>query len=123
MLDISPVYPMPTVTVDRAPPRAIDGRSYGHLTKSQRAALAADVLEGRLSLRLTATAISKVVGVSVPYITAASRLSPMERAMVRRGWSTLREVTTPSAETRFIEAAHEVGIDRALEMLAVAEAA
>jgi hypothetical protein len=88
--------------------------------------LAVDVYEGRLSLRLTVTAISKVVGISIPYIRAAAKLSTEERYAVRWGFRTLRDVTAPpepSPEQRLDAIVAEVGTDTVLEMLARGEAA
>jgi hypothetical protein len=124
MLDLVDFYHTSTAPSSAAP-TAIDGRRFGRLSKSQRAVLAADVLEGRLSLRPTATAIAKVMGVSVPYITAASKLSTMERYKVRWGLRTLREVIspTPSPEERLAKIVDEIGVDAALELLARSETA
>jgi hypothetical protein len=124
MLDRTTLYEIPATLSTTTPPAAIDGRRFARLTKSQRAALAVDVLAGRMTLRPTAKAVSKVLGVSVPYITAAAKLPFEELWAVRQGWRTLRDVTSPptaSPETRLAEIVDEVGIDAALDMLARAE--
>jgi hypothetical protein len=115
-------YPLSTA-LSTASPTLIGRRTYGHMSKSQKAALAVEVLQGRATLRPTIRTVGAAIGVSPAYIEAAAKLSPRELHQLRAGYRTLQELRTPDAHERFLKAARELGTDAALDILAAAEAA
>jgi hypothetical protein len=72
-------------------------RAFKHLTKSQRAALAIAVIRGEAGLQATRSVVSRVLDVSIPYITAASKLSPEQLREVRQGKMTLADFKPAAA--------------------------
>jgi hypothetical protein len=75
---------------------AVDGRIYKRLSKSEKAALAVDLMRGHATLRPTLAVISKALGISVTYIEAAAHLSPDQLRQVRDGALTISEVLSTS---------------------------
>jgi hypothetical protein len=69
------------------PRRVISGRglSHRHLSKRQRAVLAADIVDGIVTVQLSAKQVAQLVGVSVPYITLAQQFTPEGRASIMSG--------------------------------------
>ncbi len=67
-----------------APPRVISGRSLVHrkLGAPQKAAIAAGILNGDVAIKLSMRQLAQLVGVSVPYIRAASQLSSEVRRSI-----------------------------------------
>jgi hypothetical protein len=68
-------------------PRVIDGRSLVHrrLDARQKAVLAADVVDGLATIRLTTKQLAEIFNVSVPYIALARELSPEKRSGIITG--------------------------------------
>jgi hypothetical protein len=100
MLDAT-TYRLPSTTVKQPPAPLINGpgrQAFKHLTKSQRAALAVAVIRGDAGLLPTLGVVSKALGVSIPYIEAAARLSPEQLRQLRRGELTISE-TKSAPET------------------------
>jgi hypothetical protein len=71
-----------------SPTKTIAGRglAHRHLDSRQRAVLAADVLDGTVQFDLSQTQLATLLGVSVPYIQAARKLSPSKRTGILHGW-------------------------------------
>jgi hypothetical protein len=71
-----------------APRRVLSGRglTHRHLDKRQRAVLAADVIDGLVTVQLSAKQAAELLGVSVLYVTVAQRLTPEKRAAILKGW-------------------------------------
>ena len=91
---------------------ARNGRS-----KSQRAALAAQIIAGEIELvDLTQGQIAKLVGVSRPYITAALELDPMRRRMMARGYLKVSEFQVPT-DTALSRAIKAVGVEHAFDVM------
>jgi hypothetical protein len=69
------------------PTRTISGRSlvHQHLNARQKAAIAADILDGADDVKPTAVQISRMVGVSVSYIAIARKWTAAKRAAIRNG--------------------------------------
>jgi hypothetical protein len=61
------------------------GLTHRHLDKRQRAVLAADIVDGIVTVQLSAKQVAQLLGVSVPYITLAQQFAPEKRAAVLRG--------------------------------------
>jgi hypothetical protein len=70
-----------------APRRVLSGRglAHRHLNKRQRACLAADVVDGLVTIQLTARQVSQLFGVSVGYIALAQQFTPEKRAAIMSG--------------------------------------
>jgi hypothetical protein len=68
--------------------RVISGRGLAHrrLDKRQRAVLAADVVDGVVTVQLTARQVAQLLGVNVSYIALAQTFSPQKRAAILAGW-------------------------------------
>ena len=68
-------------------PRTISGRSLSHrkLNARQRAVIAAEILNGEAVLQPSEQQLSKLLGVSIPYIEVACRLTPAKRQAIKRG--------------------------------------
>jgi hypothetical protein len=120
-------------------PRALFGRSlvHRHLSKRQRACLAADVLDEGLRFKPSTRQLSVVFGVSVPYIDRARKLSAARRDEILSG----RDVTTSFvakshasrlprlgsnggcsiSDAELLNVARLVGVDRMLTAAAAAE--
>jgi hypothetical protein len=81
-------------------PVIIDGHTYKPLSKSQKAALAVDILHGKVSLRPTLKVVAKALGVSVTYIEAAAHLSPEDLRRLRRGELTVPQTLAPAPVER-----------------------
>jgi hypothetical protein len=64
------------------------GLAHRHLTKPQRACLAADTYDGLARLTPSQTQLADIFGVSVPYIMAARTLSPERRIAILNGQDT-----------------------------------
>ena len=109
--------------------RLINGRGLPHrqLTKRQRAALAADVLAGRAVIQLSAQQLAGLLGVSLPYIARAGRLSPEIRTALINGevalsFSVLAPPKHPAlaapevvlSDTELADVIAAVGVDRTL---------
>lgn len=67
--------------------RVLSGRGLSHrrLDARQRAALAADVLAGSATIKLTARQLANLLSVSVPYIALAASLTPEKREAILKG--------------------------------------
>jgi hypothetical protein len=77
-----------------ARPAVERGVSLAHrtkLTKSQRAALAAEILDGRRIYQPTRVDLATLMDVSAPMIVAAQRLSPAARQMIIKGVAALSD--------------------------------
>jgi hypothetical protein len=122
MLDKTNFYtPSTSVSsIPPAPPAKVDGRGFNHMTKSQKAALCVDVLEGKIQLKPTIKAVAAAIGVSTAYVAQAKRLMPRELHQLRHGIRTMQQL---SVEERFTALVRELGADRALNLLAAVEAA
>ena len=70
------------------------------LNKSQLAVICADVLDG-LPYRPTRVELSASLGVSVPLIAQAQRLSPAARERITKGEATLATFKSPGAVADF----------------------
>jgi hypothetical protein len=70
-----------------APRRVISGRGLAHrrLNARQRAVLAADVVDGMVTIQLSAKQVAQLLGVSVPYITLAQQFAPEKRTAILGG--------------------------------------
>ena len=80
------------------------GASIAHrrkLTKSQRAVLAADILDGRRIYQPTRVDLATLIGVSAPMIVEAQKLSPAARAMITNGVATLASFARRNASPKF----------------------
>jgi hypothetical protein len=88
----------PVTTV--APRPSVDPHRLAHtqkLSKTMRAILAAEVLDGNLPLmNLTRDMVARAVGVSTGYVDAARRLTPEQRREVARGKRSLVRKTAPA---------------------------
>jgi hypothetical protein len=122
------LYSMKPTETTAAVPRAVDAHSLPHckLSKAARACLAADILDGRLSLQgLTIKLVAVAAGVSVGYVNAALRVSPDQRELVRHGRRPLvlprRPVASLSPQKRFADLVKEIGITQALNLLIESE--
>jgi hypothetical protein len=122
------LYSIKTTETTAAMPRVVDAHSLPHckLSKAARACLAADILDGRLTLQgLTIKLVAAAVGVSGSYVSAALRVAPEQRDLVRQDRRPLvlprRPVTLPSAQKRFADLVEEIGITRALNLLVETE--
>ena len=67
--------------------RVLSGRGLAHrrLNARQRAALAADVVDGIVTIQLTLKQMAQIFGVSAPYIALAQQLTPEKRAAILSG--------------------------------------
>src|SRR5262249_42614993 len=108
-------------------------------SKAVRAVEGADILDGLLTLQNpTARIVAAALGVSQSYLANARRLMPAQRDEVRRGKRPLVLPTkpaplrlppavvadsVPSAEQRLKDAATELGVAEALEVLVKLELA
>jgi hypothetical protein len=105
----------------------IDAHALPHLklSKTERALLGADILDGITLLQnLTTTQVAAAVGVSPSYVQAARRLAPLERAAVEHGQRPLiqpRATRTADPVERLAEIIAEIGVDQTLDLLAVSE--
>jgi hypothetical protein len=61
------------------------GLAHRHLNKRQRAVLAADVVDGIVTVQLSAKQVAQLLAVSVPYLALAQQLSPKKRAAILSG--------------------------------------
>jgi len=68
--------------------QTITGASLAHrqLNKRQRAVLAADMLDGLVTFSPSQTQLANLLGVSIPYINVARKLSAGKRAAILKGW-------------------------------------
>jgi hypothetical protein len=92
------------------------------LGKAARAALAAEIVEGSVTLSdLSARQLAAVVGVSVAYVAAALKLTPAQRDAVRRGQRPLVEphvrLAPLTAQARLEQIVAEIGADKTLALL------
>ena len=122
------LYSMKTTETTAAVPRVVDAHSLPHykLSKAARACLAADILDGRLTLQgLTIKLVAAAVGVSEGYVAAALRVSPEQRELVRQERRPLvlprRTAALPSPQKRFADLIEEIGITQALHLLVESE--
>ena len=122
------LYSMKSADSTAAVPPAIDAHSLPlcKLSMAARACLAADILDGRLTLQgLTIKLVAAAVGVSVGYVTTALRVSPEQRELVRQDRRPLvlprRPVALPSPQKRFADLVEKIGITQALNLLLESE--
>ena len=115
--------------------RSISGASLSQklrrLNASQRAVLAADIIDGRLVVMgLTRKAVTSLCGASVNYVNAALRTTPEQRAAIARGERSLirSRPRTPAAidwnsinNDVLVEAVRRVGIERTLNAAIAAD--
>src|SRR3979409_79130 len=68
-------------------PRVLSGCALAHrkLDARQRAAIAAQLYEGEITLDLSLRQLCALVGVSAPYVRVARQLSPEKRAAIASG--------------------------------------
>jgi hypothetical protein len=121
-------------------PKVIHGASlaHRHLNARQRAVLAADALDGLVRYVPTQNQTAAEFGVSVPYITAARRLSPDQRAAILQGSDSTSfaeliqprqrrlKLLTPNlaiTDDELVKAVRAVGVNRVLDAAVAAEAA
>lgn len=109
-------------------PRVISGCSLVHrkLGAPQKAAIAAGILNGEVAIKLSMRQLAQLVGVSVPYIRAASQLSSEARRSIEDDEGSLsftnliKPSSKPSAlpkpisDTRLVSIIRDAGIDRTL---------
>jgi hypothetical protein len=121
--------PIPTRTIVGA------GLANCHLDKRQRACLAADVIDGLVTFIPSQKQLADLLGVSVPYINVARRLSAGKRTAILRGWDSTsftdlvcpqqRQLLAPNcASITNLQLEHvirAVGVDRALEAAVAVE--
>lgn len=117
--------------------RVVKGHSLVHckLDARQRAAIAAQILEGDVAIRLSTRQLAQLVGVSVPYVAAAKQLSPAKRQAIASGRDSmsfaalLKPPTKPLAlpkpvsDTQLVDIIKGVGIDRVLTIACEVEQA
>src|SRR5262245_37299120 len=111
-----------------ASPRVVSGASLAqllrHKTPSQRAVIAADVVDGRLVIvGLTAKSVTAICGANASYVAAALKCTPEQRELIKRGE---RQLAPASARRRaaidwsaindddLVEAVRRIGLERAL---------
>ena len=76
------------------------GASLAHqtkLSKSQRAVLAANVYDGLFAYQPSQVELAKMLGISVPMVAKARRLSPAARERITEGKATLATFEAPPA--------------------------
>ena len=97
-------FPLYTLNGNRSARPVVRGASIAHrrkLTKSQRAVLAADILDGRRIYQPTRVDLATLIGVSAPMIVEAQKLSPAARAMITNGVATLASFARRNASPKF----------------------
>jgi hypothetical protein len=121
-------------------PKVLYGASlaHRHLNARQRAVLAADALDGLVRFAPTQNQVAAAFGVSVPYIMAARRLSPDQRATILQGSdsTSFAELIQPRqrrlklrlpnfaiTNDELVRAVRAVGVNRVLDAAIAAEAA
>jgi hypothetical protein len=67
------------------------------LSKSQRAVIAANIFDGIFAFQPTQVELAKLLGISVPMVDKARRLSPAAREQIAKGKATLATFKTPPA--------------------------
>jgi hypothetical protein len=116
--------PIPTKTILGA------GIANRHLDARQKACLAADVLDGLVTFIPSQKQLADLLGVSVPYINVARKLSPGKRVAILKGRDSTsfeglvhpqhRQLLVPncaSITNSYLETViRAVGIDRTLEV-------
>jgi len=121
------IIPVPISHESIAPiqPKLIRGRGLPcrKLSKAARALLAAEIKEGAIMLTdMSVRQIAATVGVSVGYVNAALKASPLHREAVRRG---LRPLVEPRAKAgpqeRLAKIVDEIGVESVLSLLAAEE--
>jgi hypothetical protein len=129
-------------TVSILPPttKVITGASLVHrrLSKTQRAVIAADIIDGSVTFIPTKQQVATACGVSQPYVDAARKLAPGKGEAILRDWdpTTIAELMprptrqlqlklpapNSTIPDRYLEMVIKaVGIDRALEAAMVVE--
>ena len=95
------------------------------LSNSQRATIAANVLDGFAHYEPTQVELSKALDVSVPMIESARRLSPSSRQMVIDGKVKLGHYAKPPRDAIATLRAiiKRIGVDRTVDIAAAMEAA
>jgi hypothetical protein len=70
-----------------SPPRIISGRALAHrkLDARQKAAIAAEILNGEAAIRLTARQLATLLGVNLSYVAIAAQLTPGKREAIAKG--------------------------------------
>jgi hypothetical protein len=101
------------------------------MNASQRAVLAADIIDGRLVVMgLTRKTVTSLCGASVNYVNAALRTTPEQRARIARGERSLirSRPRTPTPidwnsinDDVLVEAVRRIGIERTLDAAIVAD--
>jgi hypothetical protein len=80
---------------------------------SQRAALAASIILGEIEfIKPTKKQIAALLGVSVPYTNQALALNPVQRGLVREGYTTLAQYQKPT-DGHLHHVIEQAGVDRA----------
>jgi hypothetical protein len=105
----------------------LNGRGLGNrrLDKRQRAVLAADIIDGVVTLQLSAQQVAQVLDVSVSYVALAQRLSPEKRKAILAGRDSMPLLAPPARrlalpaptdidDATLVEVIRTVGIDRTL---------
>jgi hypothetical protein len=115
--------------------RSINGTSLSQklrrMTASQKAVVAADIIDGRLMVMgLTRKAVTSLCGSSPNYVSAALRCTPEQRAAIVRGERPLiRPRPRTSApidwakidDATLVEAVRRIGLERTLDAAIVAD--
>jgi hypothetical protein len=117
-------------------PRVISGKSlvHRHLNARQRAAIAADILTGRIILQPSARQLASLLGVCPAYVRLAQQLSSEERQAIASGTDATRfavlfksrhALPAPKpavSDAQLAAAIRAAGIERTLEVAASVEA-
>jgi hypothetical protein len=118
------MYLVPTSKTS-APLRVIRGRSLAQrkLGAAQKASIAAGILAGEVTIELSVSQLARLVGVSVPYISAARQLTPEVRRSIADGEGTLSftlllksplSLPKPVTDTQLVNIIRDAGLDRTL---------
>jgi hypothetical protein len=117
--------------------RTITGASLAqlarHMTPTEKAIFAAEILDGEITLQgLTAKSVAHLVGINQSYLFAALRATAQERTAILAGTRPLMPERTRSLPTvidwaevdtgKIVEAIKMIGLDRTLEAAIAVEA-
>jgi hypothetical protein len=126
MANFSPNGNGKAVTILPPTTKVLDGRSlaHRHLTKRQRACLAANICDGLTRIVPTQRQVADMCGVSLSYVRLALTLHPDVRvpANVRPRVST-KVVNHAITDSELVTAIRKIGVDRVLSAACMAEAA
>ena len=99
--------------------RTVDARSLLNrkLTKAARACDAADLLDGFAVLLPTSRLVATISGISTSSVSRAQRLTPEQRAAVRRGERPLSLPRRVCPQEQLSQIVDEIGLDRVRNLL------